>query len=79
MGEKIIVNASRSDTVAYVKEQIFALEGVAVDKQHLLFSGKKLNNTQTLAGCGIVQNSIITLEGPCSFFDSDSSDSGFSD
>jgi hypothetical protein len=60
-GATITLDAVVEDTVETVKTRIQEKEGVPPDRQHLIFAGKQLENTSTLADCGIGSGSTLHL------------------
>ena len=61
-GRSMTLEVHPSDTVASVKRSIQAREGVAFDVQQLTFQGRRLNDADTVTGCGIApHNSVIQV------------------
>ena len=54
-GKIITVDCEPSDTIEYIKAKIQELEGIHPDKQILIFGGRQLGNSLTLAECKIPQ------------------------
>ena len=72
-GKIITVDCEPSDTIEYIKAKIQELEGIHPDKQRLIFGGRQLGNSLTLAECKIQNESTIHLVirlggGPGTFF-----------
>jgi ubiquitin C len=57
----ITIEVSRTDTVENLKTKIEDKEGVKVEEQQLVFSGKKLENEKTLEEYNIEKESMIYL------------------
>ena len=60
-GTSITIDAAASDTIADVKEQIFNKEGIKRESQRLVWSGKNLDDSRTLADYSIQQESTLWL------------------
>ena len=60
-GKAIRLSVGANTTIEEVKAQIETKEGIPVDQQNLVFSGKQLDNCETIADCGIEAESTIYL------------------
>jgi ubiquitin C len=59
--KELTLNVYPSDTIESVKKQIQDKEGIKTDQQILIFSGKTLENNNTLSGYNIQNKSVLHL------------------
>ena len=57
----ISLDVESSDTVGHLKAKIKDEEGISLDNHDLLFTGKQLQDSRTLADYNICNNSILQL------------------
>lgn len=55
----IVLKVTAGDTIDTIKASIYEKDGTPPDKQCLMFAGKKLENTRTLADYGIQQDNTL--------------------
>jgi hypothetical protein len=68
-GKSIPLEFEGKDTISAVKARIFEKEGIPIDQQRLVFSGKQLEDAETLESYNIETGSqlhlILRLKGGC--------------
>lgn len=60
-GKSIPLEFDGTDTISAIKARIFEKEGVPVDQQRLVFSGKQLEDANTLESYNIESGSQIHM------------------
>jgi len=60
-GKSFTLEVEPSDTIADVKRKIQEAEGIPLEEQRLIFSGKQLENATTVKECNIQKESTILL------------------
>lgn len=60
-GKSITLDVSDTDTMLSVKKKIHEKDGIAVEKQRLVFAGKELTDEDTFLSAGIQKDSTIHL------------------
>lgn len=60
-GRELEVEASSADRVLAIKERIEEKEGIPPAQQRLIFSGKHIEDANTLDSCGLGEGSRVNL------------------
>lgn len=60
-GKVTALEVEASDTIGIIKDKILAKEGIPVDEQRLIFSGKQLQEGYTLADYNVREDSAIHM------------------
>lgn len=60
-GRTVVLDADPSDIVRRIKEKLLEKDGIPIDSQRLIFSGKHLENDHPLSDYGIQTESTLHL------------------
>jgi hypothetical protein len=63
-GKEVVVWGHSSETIEMLKIQVQDKEGTPIDQQEMIFAGRRLEDTKTLADYNIQKKSVIHLRTP---------------
>ena len=59
--QDLVIRVPPAETIGNIKEMIFSLKNIEVNRQRILFSGKEIRNSSTLKDYNVLDGFVITL------------------